>query len=155
MKTFIIFAVLNVINVILQTAKSILTYKGNKYTASIANAVAYAVYTVVLVYMTCELSTIAKALIVGGCNLIGVYIVKSLEQRKIQTKCLYKVEFTVQNGTKERILAKEKLTHYNCYDVGENMTVFNFYVNKDELKDIKKLINRYDGKYIITEGKQF
>ena len=91
MKTFVIFVVLNILNVILQTVKSLLTTKGGKYSASIMNAVAYAVYTVVLVYMTCELSTVSKALIVGGCNLVGVYIVKSIEEKK-QTRKIYKIE---------------------------------------------------------------
>ena len=153
MKTMLVFIVLNVVNVILQTVKSLVTNKGNKYTASIMNAVAYGLYTVVLVYMTCELSTIAKALIVGGCNLIGVYIVKSLEE-KTEKKRIYKVEFTVTAKTKEKILLTENLNHYNYTDVGD-MTVFNFYVEKRGLKAIKTIVEKYDGKYIITEGKQF
>lgn len=153
MKTMLIFIVLNVVNVILQTVKSLVTNKGNKYTASVMNAVAYGLYTVVLVYMTCDLSTISKALIVGSCNLIGVYIVKSLEE-KTEKKRIYKVEFTVTEKTKEKILLTENLNHYNYTDVGD-VTVFNFYVEKRDLKVVKTIIEKYDGKYIITEGKQF
>ena len=154
MKTFIIFVVLNVVNVILQTVKSLLTNKGGKWSASIMNAVAYGLYTVVLVYMSCELSTIAKALIVGGCNLIGVYIVKSLEEKTAKRR-VYKIEFTVTAETKEKMLTIENLKSFNYVDVG-NMTVFNFYVaDKKDLKNIKTIVDRYDGKYIITEGKQF
>jgi 6-pyruvoyl-tetrahydropterin synthase len=153
MKTFIIFIVLNIINVILQTVKSLATTKGGKISASVMNAVAYAVYTVVLVYMTCELSTVSKALIVGGCNLVGVYIVKSLEEKKAKRK-IYKIEFTVSDDTLNKMIKTENLNHYNIVTVGE-MNIINFYVDKKELKDIKILTEKYDGKYIITKGENF
>lgn len=151
MKTFVIFVILNVVNVILQTVKSLFTYKGGKYSASIMNAVAYGLYTVVLVYMTCPLSTVTKALVVGGCNLIGVYIVKSLEEKTAKKK-IYKVEFTTTKEEKEKMLTAEKLNHYNIITVGD-MYIFNFYLdNKADLKSTKEIISRYNGKYIITVG---
>lgn len=154
MKTFIIFVVLNIINVILQTIKSLATTKGGKVSASVMNAVAYAVYTVVLVYMTCELSTIAKALIVGGCNLIGVYIVKSIEEKKAKRK-IFKIEFTVTNDTLKKIMTVETLKHYNTIAIGD-MNIINFYCyNKQELKEVENITERYDGKYIIYKGENF
>ena len=154
MKTFVIFIILNIINVILQTIKSLLTTKGGKVSASVMNAVAYAVYTVVLVYMTCELSTIAKALIVGGCNLVGVYIVKSLEEKKAKRK-IFKIEFTVNANTLEKIMKAETLKHYNVIKIGD-MNIINFYCyNKQELKEVESITNKYDGKYIIYKGENF
>ena len=153
MKTFIIFVILNIINVILQTIKSLATTKGGKISASVMNAVAYAIYTVVLVYMTCELSTISKALIVGACNLVGVYIVKSLEEKKAKRK-IYKIEFTVNADTLNKILNTEKLNHYNIIKVGD-MNIINFYVDKKELRTIEELTKKYEGKYIITKGENF
>ena len=117
------------------------------------NAVAYAVYTVVLVYMTCELSTISKALIVGGCNLVGVYIVKSIEEKK-QTRKIYKIEFTVSANTLEKIMNAEQLNHYNIIKVGD-MNIINFYVDKKDLNTVKTITEKYDGKYIITRGENF
>lgn len=154
MKTFIVFIILNIINVILQTIKSLLTTKGGKVSASVMNAVAYAVYTVVLVYMTCELSTIAKALIVGGCNLVGVYIVKSLEEKKAKRK-IYKVEFTVSAETLKKIVSAETLKHYNTIKIGD-MNIINFYCyDKKDLKEVEKITEKYNGKYIITRGENF
>ena len=154
MKTFIIFVILNIINVILQTIKSLTTTKGGKISASIMNAVAYAVYTVVLVYMTCELSTISKAVIVGGCNLIGVYIVKSLEEKKAKRK-IYKVEFTVDINTLEMIKEIERPKHYNIINVG-NMNIINFYCyDRQELKTVENITKKYNGKYIIYKGENF
>lgn len=154
MKTFIIFVVLNIINVILQTIKSLATTKGGKVSASVMNAIAYAIYTVVLVYMTCELSTIAKALIVGGCNLIGVYIVKSLEEKKAKRK-IYKVEFTVDINTLEMIKEIERPKHYNVLEVND-MRIINFYCyDKQELKAVENITKKYNGKYIIYKGENF
>lgn len=117
------------------------------------NAVAYGLYTVVLIYMTCELSTAAKAVTVGTCNLIGVYIVKSLEEKTAKRR-IFKVEFTVDSITRDIMLTAENLTHFNYINVGD-MTIFNFYVEKQELKKVENIVTKYNGKYVITEGKQF
>ena len=55
MKLLITFIILNTLNVIIQTIKSIATVKCKKFTAAIINAVAYGLYIVVTVYMLCEL----------------------------------------------------------------------------------------------------
>ena len=55
MKLLIIFIVLNIVNVIVQTFKSLATVKCGKTVASVVNAVAFGIYTVVLVYMNSAL----------------------------------------------------------------------------------------------------
>ena len=81
MKLLFIFIILNVFNVIIQTIKSIVTIKCGKSVAAVVNAVAYGLYTVVTVYMLCELSLWVKALVVALCNLVGVYVVKLIEEK--------------------------------------------------------------------------
>ena len=49
MNLLLLFIILNIINVVVQTAKSIITIKSGKIVASIVNAVAYGFYTVVLI----------------------------------------------------------------------------------------------------------
>ena len=78
-KLLLVFIGLNIANVIIQTVKSIATVKCGKGVAAIVNAVAYGLYTVVTVYLMCELSLGLKALIVALCNLVGVYVVKWAE----------------------------------------------------------------------------
>ena len=51
----ILFVVLNVTNVIIQTIKSLATVKCGKTVAALVNAVAYGLYTVVTIYMLCDL----------------------------------------------------------------------------------------------------
>ena len=93
-KLLLVFIGLNIANVIIQTVKSIATVKCGKGVAAIVNAVAYGLYTVVTVYLMCELSLGLKALIVALCNLIGVYVVKWCEEKARKDK-LWKIEATV------------------------------------------------------------
>ena len=102
MKLFVIFVVLNVLNVIIQTVKSICTIKCGKVGAALINALAYGLYTIVLVYMSCELDLWTKAIVVALCNLIGVYVVKLIEEKMRKDK-LWKIELTVKADTAESL----------------------------------------------------
>ena len=68
------FIILNIANVIIQTVKSLATVKCSKGVAAVVNAVAYGLYTIVTVYMLCDLELYLKASIVALCNLVGVYV---------------------------------------------------------------------------------
>ena len=76
MNLIIIFVLLNIANVIIQTVKSIATIKCGKTMAAIVNAVAYGLYTVVVVYTVCDLPLWFKVVVVAVANLIGVFVVK-------------------------------------------------------------------------------
>ena len=97
------FIILNILNVIIQTVKSIATVKCGKTAAAIINAVAYGLYTVVTVYMMCELELWLKALIVAVANLIGVYVVKLLEEKARKDK-VWKVETTIPREEAEKMI---------------------------------------------------
>ena len=51
-KLLLVFILLNIANVIIQTIKSIATVKCGKGVAAVVNAVAFGLYTIVTVYMT-------------------------------------------------------------------------------------------------------
>lgn len=152
---FIIFIVLNIFNVIIQTVKSIATVKGGKGVAALVNAIAYGLYTIVTVYMLCELPLMWKAGIVALCNLIGVYVVKWIEEKSRKDK-LWKVELTVQKHRTE-CLAREldELHIPNNYieNIGK-YTVFNIYcATQKESAFVKELANRHKAKFFVTESK--
>ena len=149
----IIFIILNILNVIIQTIKSIATVKCGKMVASLINAVAYGLYTVVTVYMMCELSLGLKALIVALCNLIGVYVVKWAEEKARKDK-LWKVEATIPNEWKDAVNFDLKdIPHSYIEGIGK-YTIFNFYcaTQKDSAK-VRDIINQYDAKYFVSESK--
>ena len=148
------FILLNIANVIIQTIKSIATIKCGKGVAAIVNAVAFGLYTVVTVYMMCELPLATKALIVAGCNLVGVYVVKYFEEKARKDK-LWKVEVTIPAGQAEQMIEDCKYYRftYNYVNI-EKYFLFNFYcpTQQDSL-NVKKLLQSYDAKYFVTESK--
>lgn len=158
MTLLILFIVLNALNVVIQTVKSLCTVKCGKTIAAIVNALAYGLYTVVLVYMQCDLSIIAKALVVGGCNLVGVYIVKVVEE-KLQKEKLWKVELTIKNDYQTLSELTSRLNTQNIpfnYSVTDNQkdAVFNiFCYTKTQSRKLKKSIEDLNAKYFITENK--
>ena len=93
MKLLILFIVMNIVNVVLQTIKSLATVKCGKWGAAIVNAVAYGLYTYIVVLTMCDLPLLWKCVIVALANFIGVYVVKLIEEKARKDK-LWKVEAT-------------------------------------------------------------
>lgn len=148
------FIALNVVNVILQTIKSLLTNKGGKWAAAIGNAVAYGVYTVLLVYMTCDLFLWAKVFIVGGCNLVGVFIVKYAEE-KMQKDRLWKIELTTSKLNQSRLFRelKDQRISFNTQII-DKWAVFNCYCpTKRESHIVRKTAKKYNAKFFANEAK--
>lgn len=152
---FWIFVVLNVVNVIIQTVKSIATIKCGKVSAAIINAVAYGLYTVVLVYTVCELDLWLKATVVAVANLVGVYVVKVLEEKARKDK-LWKVEATVTPsdvGNVQVELDKLNISH-NCFRTSGEYRVFNIFCpTQKESAQVKAILDKYHAKYFVSESK--
>jgi hypothetical protein len=148
-----VFIVLNLVNVVIQTVKSIATVSWGKWGASITNAVAYGLYTVVVVYMNADgLGLFWKALIIGIANLIGVYVVKLVEEKKRKVK-LWKVEMTVDKEDFERLLIKAKMQDLtlNYIDI-EKWVLVNFYCEtQEESRQVKELAKQFNTKYFVSE----
>jgi uncharacterized protein YebE (UPF0316 family) len=154
-KLLLVFIGLNIANVIIQTVKSIATVKCGKGVAAIVNAVAYGLYTVVTVYLMCELSLGLKALIVALCNLIGVYVVKWCEEKARKDK-LWKIEATVFEPYTKSLhldLTAEEIPCNYIPKIGK-WSVFNIYCDTQEKsKKVKVLLDKYEAKYFVSETK--
>lgn len=154
MKLIAIFIVLNIVNVIIQTVKSIATIRCGKGVAALVNAVAYGLYTVVVVYMVCELPLWFKVLVIAVANLIGVYVVKWVEEKKRKDK-LWKVEATIEKEDFDKIkdTAKSLGLSYNFVDI-RKYYLFNFYCpTQKESEMVKGLLNSVNAKYFVNESK--
>ena len=155
MNLLVIFIVLNIVNVIIQTVKSIATLKCGKGTAAIINAVAFGLYTIVTVYLMCDLDLYLKAGIVAACNLVGVYVVKWLEEKARKDK-LWEVRATVYEPYTESLhndLEKNDIPHNYIQNVGK-YTVFNIYcATQAESKQVKGLLDYHKAKYFVSESK--
>ena len=149
----ITFIILNILNVIIQTVKSIVTIKCGKGIAAIVNAVAFGLYTIVTVYLMCELDLYLKAGIVALCNLIGVYVVKWCEEKSRKDR-LWKVELTVPTKYKDAIDFDLRTVPHSYIELSNKHTLFNFYcaTQKDSAK-VKAIANQYEAKYFVAESK--
>ena len=152
----ITFVILNVLNVIIQTAKSIVTIKCGKGVAALVNAIAYGLYTVVLVYMNCDIPLWEKVIVVGSANLIGVYIVKFFEEKSKKDK-LWKIEFSLKKGYFDSAVKELNINDisYNSSIFGEYVTITAFANTQEETKIINNIVKKYNAKYFITETKSF
>lgn len=155
MKLLILFVVMNVLNVIIQTVKSICTIKCGKAVAAIVNACAYGLYTYIVVLTMCDLPLLAKCLIVAGANFIGVYVVKLIEEKARKDK-LWKVEATVLRGwtnTLHQALVSAEISHNYLENVGK-YTLFNVYCETQaQSAKAKKILDQYQAKYFVSESK--
>ena len=154
-KLLIIFIALNIVNVIIQTVKSLATVKCGKTVAAIVNAVAYGLYTVVVVYTVCDLPLWLKVVVVGACNLVGVFCVKWGEEKARKDK-LWEVRATVYESYTESLhhdLESANIPHNYIPNIGK-YTIFNIYCEtQTESKRVKNLLDYYKVKYFVSESK--
>jgi uncharacterized protein YebE (UPF0316 family) len=150
----IIFIVLNILNVVIQTIKSIATVKCDKVIAAIINAIAYGLYTVVTVYMLCSLPLAWKAFIVAMCNLVGVYVVKWAEEKSRKDK-LWKVEATVNpiHLDKLKNIFEKNGIPFSYIDVNKYV-IFNLYcATQKDSHFVKSVLDHHEAKYFVSESK--
>lgn len=159
MTMLILFILLTIANVIIQTIKSIATIKCGKTAAALVNAVAYGLYTYVVFFTACEgIDLHAKAAITALANLVGVYVVKLFEEKARKDK-LWKVEATVQNMVHfTDYIQKECEKHLIPYSIinveNVNYVVFNFYcATQEKSRIVKQICDGCNAKYFVSESK--
>ena len=150
-----VFLALNVVNVVIQTVKSIVTINGGKMIAAVINAVTFFIYTFCVVYMNADgLGLVWKALIIGLINFVGVYVVKLIEEKSRKDK-LWKVEATVPREVALDLVRKLKANDlpYNYVDINKYY-LFNVYcATQAQSAKVKEVLNTYNAKYFVSESK--
>jgi hypothetical protein len=155
MKLLTIFIIASIINVIIQTIKSIATIKCGKWASAIINAIAYGFYTWVVVLTVCDLDLWTKIIVTAVTNFVGVYVVKWIEEKARKDK-LWKVEATVLRGYTQQLhteLVLAEISHNYLENVGK-YTLFNIYSETQEQSaKAKEIMAKYGAKYFVTESK--
>ena len=156
MEMLILFIVMSIINVIIQTVKSIATIKCGKLAAAVINAVAYGLYTYVIVLTANDsIDLLAKCFIVAGCNFVGVYVVKFFEEKARKDK-LWKVEATVPASMVDPLHNALKdcgIAHNYIEGVGQ-YTIFNIYCpTQADSIDVREVLESKNAKYFVSESK--
>lgn len=150
------FIIFNILNVIIQTVKSVATIKCGKGMAALINAVAYGFYTYIVVLTMCDLPLLWKALIVALCNLVGVYIVKWIEEKARKDK-LWLVKITVPAAKFQDV--KTALDGYNIpftyYDVKKYIVFNTFCETQKETNLVTDLCKKHNGKAFAAENKLY
>ena len=149
------YILFNVLNVIIQTVKSIVTIKCNKYIASIVNAVAYGLYTYIIILTSIDIKLWVKIAVVALANLVGVFIVKAIEEKR-RKSMLWKIEFTVNGALTDSVdeLLKLARVPHNYIDKVGRYTIFNAYcATEKESESVKEIIKKYNAKYFVSETK--
>ena len=154
-KLLVLFIVMNILNVIIQTVKSIATIKCGKTAAALVNALAYGLYTYIVVLTMCELPLLWKCVIVAGANFVGVWFVKWFEEKARKDK-LWKVEATVYNAYTESLAIdlENKGIPFNYIENVGKYCIFNIYCESQHESAIaKEILDRNKAKYFVSESK--
>ena len=150
----ITFIILSIINVIFSTVRSIVTIKGNKVTASFISGGYFAFYNIMLLYTVADFPMWQKCIITFVCNVIGVFIVKFIEEKSRKDK-LWKVEATIPRAEASRLInyLENSELSYNYVDINKYY-LFNFYCpTQKESASVKELLDNFHAKYFVSESK--
>lgn len=155
-RAIIIFFIITLINVVLSTAKSILTIKSSRGTAALINAIAYGFYAMVVKQMaTVDLKTVVVITVI--CNLLGVYFSMWLLD-KFKSDVLWKITAIPEVSKLDNVKTKlvEEGLGFNEYQVntkyGNQKALDIFSQTQEDSKRIKQILK--DGgkiKYHISE----
>lgn len=157
MKFLIIFIALSIVNVIFSTIRSITTIKSGKTVASIISGGYFAFYNIMLIYTVADFPMWQKCVITFACNVVGVWIVKLIEEKMRKDK-LWKIEVTVKQCDKVKLveeLVKKDIPFSMIRTVNAEYTKIEAYAaTQKESREIKEIIEQLEtAKYFVTESK--
>lgn len=155
MKMIILFSALTILNVVIQTIKSLCTVKCSTKISACVNALAYGLYTFVIFYTTADgMSLWLKALITAIANLIGVVVANNLFDKMFSQEVKWKVEVSIPilEATRfENRLKNNKLEYYVCGQSVGWAAYAVFCPNKDASILLKNIMPE-TAKYNIVES---
>lgn len=156
MTPIIIFFLLSLMNVMLQTIKSITTIRAGKIVASVTNAIAFGFYTIVIKQLT-GFDMMTAVIITIVANLIGVYISITITE-KLKKDQLWKITAIV-NTPQDIEIMKIRLKYHNIgYTIEElnnNKIKFDIYsyTQKDTIQ-VKNILTQSNCKHHYIPVKQ-
>jgi hypothetical protein len=135
----ILFIALNLVNVVLQTIKSIVTIKNGKIIASITNATCYAFYYIIMKQLA-DVDMIPLILTVVGTNLIGVYVGKLIVE-KFSKPQLSRIELTLKKADRIRLVEATKGLGNTIIPIDDKKDIVLYYCKtpKDKIVLMDKL----------------
>lgn len=152
----LIFAVAELINVILSTIKSVLTIKGTKGTATVVNTIAYSINAFIMALIGSVLKNVPLTVIITAItNAIGVWVGLTIIE-KFRKERVWKISATVRSDKWDELVAD--LIRYEIKFVPietswDKRRPFDVYSEcKEESKLIGVVFKKYNVKYMILES---
>lgn len=153
MEFLIIFVVLSIINVVFSTVRSIITIKGGKTLASLISGGYFAFYNIMLIYTVADFPMWQKCVITFICNVVGVWVVKFVEEKMRKDK-LWKVEATIPTKWLKAVDFDLRDVPHSYIEISPKHTLFNFYcATQKESAKVKAICDQYEAKYFVAESK--
>jgi hypothetical protein len=150
------FVALSIINVVFSTVRQLVTHGNNKLLAALLSGGYFAFYNVMVIFTVADFPLWQKCAITFFCNVVGVYVVKWGEEKARKDK-LWKVEATFPH--KEtfihnlKVWAEVNRIAFNYIDI-DKYYVVNFYCpTQKESTIVKEFVNKFNGKYFVSESK--
>ena len=156
--TLLIFIAGSLVNVMLNTIKTLVMFRKNKLSSSIINAVTYGFYTWIVVLIAADdLPLWAKMLVTAAVNFIGVWMSMVIMEH-LQKDKLWKIEATAPTCYVPDISAfceAEKISYSTInVDPEHRNTMFVFFCpSQVESHKIRELLKDYPAKYFVSESK--
>lgn len=155
MNIIVVFTILQLINVILSTIKSVITVKGGKITASISSAIYFGFYTIIVIYTAADnMSLWVKVTITALTNLVGTYIAKLIldkTKRERLWDITAMVETTYANDVCKE-LEEQSLLHTRIETNNAKYWLIHTYAKgKKESRRIRDIFAKYDAYVIVHE----
>ena len=153
------FVILNFVNVLINTARSLTTVKGGKWIASLMNALCYGYYTVIIVITaTYEMPLALKIVAVAIVNFVGVFAIK-LGEEKITKEKMWIYNATAKVCDSELLKVVDLLNNVDIKlvysKVADNLYTLQIFSNtQKESEMIKSILDNYSIKYCAIETKE-
>ena len=151
-----LFVGITIVNVILNTTRTIVTVKGGMFWSSFIAAIAFGFYVIVVVYTVCELPLWLKAIVTAIANFVGTYFVKWLEL-KFRKDRLWMVDVVIYKKNLKYatdFLNNRGIQFSEMPIANSESHVFHIYSNtQDESREIKSLLKTFNAKYVVVESK--
>lgn len=156
LKFVLIFTVCSLINVMLNTVKTIIMYRNDKLSSAFINSITYGFYVILVVLMAGEMPLWVKVVITAGTNFVGVWLSMCIMDRFHKDK-LWEVRATssVEDGVEiEKMLINAKIGYTKLQTVDRMRAVFNIYCPDQQTSAaVRQILNRFHVKYFVSETK--
>ena len=153
------FVILNFVNVLINTARSLTTVKGGKWIASVMNALCYGYYTVIIVITaTYDMPLLIKCVAVAFVNFVGVFTIKFCEE-KMQKERMWIYNATAKMDSEKlnsvvKLLKGAEIKLVYTQVANELYTLSIFSNDSKESEMVKSILDNYSIKYYAVETKE-